>query len=418
MKRVWPSEVRGTLRAPASKSMVQRCIALGTLSEGVTTVAGATECDDVLAAIAAARGLGAQVSWARDEFRIRGPEVLRAGDLPCGESGLCLRSFAPIAALADGWSTLRASGSLARRPVGMIVEPLEALGAACRTAGGLPPVEVRGPLAGGRAVLEATVTSQVLTGLLLALPRAPGDSEVVVEGLTSRPYVEMTLDLLRQAGARIEAAPDRTWFHIPSHQRLAGRHWTAEGDFSGAAFLLVAGALGGEVTVEGLSTASRQADRRILEALVAAGASVETGPDRVVCRSRALHPFEFDCTDCPDLVPPLAALAAAIPGPSRLRGSFRLRHKESDRSATLRAALAAMGISAEDDGESLRVFGGRPRTGVLEAASDHRIAMAGAVAALRATGPVTIRGAECVSKSYPGFFQDLAHLGVRVEEVP
>jgi len=418
MKRVWPSEARGTCRAPSSKSIVQRCIALGVVSEGVTRIEAATLCDDVAAAIRAARGLGAELLSDGDGLEVRSPGMPRAGHFDCGESGLCLRSFAPIAALAEGRSVLRASGSLARRPVGMLEEPLRALSADCQTADGFPPVQVVGPMRGGRAVLDGALTSQVLTGLLMALPRAPTDSEIEVRNLASRPYVEMTMDLLRQAGVVVEAAPDLGRFQIPGGQRPRGRCWEAEGDWSGAAFLLVAGALGGPVRVHGLPSGSRQADRRILDALIAAGARVQAGPDHVLCEAGTLQAFDFDATDCPDLFPPLTALAAAIPGRSRIRGSRRLRHKESDRSASLRAAFLSLGVAIEDDGDSLEVSGGRLRGGTVRPAGDHRIAMAGAVAALRADAPVTIEDDGCVSKSYPGFFQDLGCLGVHIEEVP
>lgn len=417
MRSVWPSEVRGSVGVPSSKSAVQRLLAIGLLTEGVTEVAGVTFCEDVLATLEAVRVLGAEVRIEGHHIEVRGPGHPRPAEVRCRESGLCLRMMTPVAALAEGTTRLVAEGSLRSRPVADIAGPLAALGARCDTAGGLPPVTVSGPLAGGSAAISGRQTSQFVTGLLIALPRAPRDSFLQVAGLRSAPYVEMTLDLLGQAGARI-LREDMERFAIPGSQVYAPRRWTAEGDWSGAAFLLAAGALAGEVRLRGLSPSSLQGDRAVVEALAMAGAEVAWEGEELLCRRGSLRPFAFDATHCPDLVPPLAAVAACAPGVSVLRGSDRLHHKESDRVAALREAFGSLGIDVREEGDVLRIAGGRPAAGRVRTRGDHRIAMAAAVLGIAASGPVLLDDPGCVAKSYPGFFADLSSLGVRTEEVP
>ncbi|MBP7125718.1 3-phosphoshikimate 1-carboxyvinyltransferase, partial [Myxococcota bacterium] len=402
MRSVWPSEVRGSVGVPSSKSAVQRLLAIGLLTEGTSEVAGVTLCDDVLATIEAVRALGAEVRIDGHDIRIRGPGRPRPAEVPCRESGLCLRMMTPVAALVEGTTRLVAEGSLRSRPVADIVGPLEALGARGGTSGGLPPVTVSGPMEGGAAEISGRRTSQFVTGLLIALPRAPADSILRVDGLRSAPYVEMTIDLLGQAGARI-SRDGLERFVIPGSQAYVPRRWTAEGDWSGAAFLLAAGALAGEVRLRGLSPSSLQGDRAVVEALAMAGAEVAWDGEELLCRRGSLRPFSFDATHCPDLVPPLAAVAACAPGVSVLRGSDRLHHKESDRVAALREAFGSLGIDVREEGDVLRIAGGRPASGRVRTRGDHRIAMAAAVLGIAASGPVLLDDPGCVAKSYPGF---------------
>ena len=416
MKRVAPSRIDGSLAAPASKSVLQRLAALAVLTPGRTVVDGVSLCEDVRASLGVAAAMGVRVSWEAGRLLLDGPDRPVPGVLDCGESGLCLRMFAAVAALLPGPSVLQARGSLRGRPVSMLVEPLRALGVACDSRDGLPPVTVRGPFTGGRTTLRGDVSSQFLTGLLVALPRAAAGTVLDVVDLKSTPYVELTLDLVARAGATVVRDGFRR-FEIPGGQSYQPRSWVAEGDWSGAAFPLVAGALAGRARVGGLDPASRQADVRILDALRACGAGLQVGPDAVECRAVDLRAFEFDATDCPDLLPPLVALAAHCAGVSVLRGSARLRHKESDRSAALRGEFGRLGVTVEDDGEALRVRGGPVAGGQVSARGDHRIAMALAVAALAGRGPVDIDGDACVAKSWEGFFAALASLGAAVGEV-
>jgi 3-phosphoshikimate 1-carboxyvinyltransferase len=425
-------EAGGEVRAPASKSSMQRAAACALLAEdGGDAAAGASilrspsRSADCLAALGVAEALGALIEDRGDSIAVRGIGRPRAASGPggvlslsCGESGLCLRMFSPIAALFEGKVELAAEGSLRSRPVGMVPGPLRELGASCDTASGFPPVLVEGPLRGGRAKVDGRESSQLLTGLLVALPLAGRDSELVVEGLASRGYVDLTMDTMRAFGVEVERDPSYRRFTIPGRQAYRPADFSVEGDWSGAAFLLVAGAIaarGRPVAVEGLYASSHQPDRAILDALADAGAEVEIDraegeAGRVSAKRRVLAAFDFDATDCPDLFPPLACLAAACEGESRIKGVGRLRGKESDRAAALSQELGRLGARISIDGDEMAVRGGELHPGTVDSRGDHRIAMAGAVCALLAGGPVAIEGADCVAKSWPGFYEDLARI--------
>lgn len=439
---VEPSSLSGGVRAPASKSAMQRALACAAMAcggpaEGGPAAGGPAEgrasritnptwCADSLAAMEVARALGAAVSAEGDSVFVRGG--FRPGsepvDVSCGESGLCLRMFSAIASLRQGPVTLRAEGSLRRRPVGMLEEALRSLGTECATDGGLPPVRVRGPLRGGRVVVDGSESSQFLTGLLLALPMTGTDSVVSVRNLASRGYVDLTLDVMRAFGAEAERDGSFTEFRI-GRRPYAPTAYDVEGDWSGAAFLLVAGAIsggGGGVRVEGLSGDSSQPDRAVLDALAMAGARVEASDGGYVVRGGALRGFCFDATQCPDLFPPLVALASRCAGVTSLRGASRLRAKETDRAAALSGEFARLGLRVDVDGDLMTVqglgSGGRLTGGSVDARGDHRMAMAAAVAATAALASVTIEGAECVAKSWPGFFEALSSIGGRVSSWP
>lgn len=408
--RVAPGAVTGRLVAPASKSMMQRAVAVAALAHGTTRILRPTFCDDGLAALRVAEALGAEVGRSESSVTLRGRVREPFGDLDCGESGLCIRMFSPIAALWDRPMRLCASGSLAGRPVDMLEAPLRQLGVAVDSEGGLPPVRLHGPLRGGAVEVDGAVSSQFLTGLLLALPLTPQDSLVRVPRLTSRPYVRMTLQLARAFGVAIEAEDDLATFDIRGGQRYEARDYTVEGDWSSAAFPLVTGALAGRVTVQGLRLGSEQADRAVLEALALAGAEVAVTADEVCCSRRDLRAFDFDATQCPDLFPPLVALAAGCAGITELRGAGRLAHKESDRAAVLRVEFGKLGVRIEVEGDLMRIHGGSVMGGEVEARGDHRIAMAAATAALISRDGVAIHGEACVAKSYPDFFKRLEEL--------
>jgi 3-phosphoshikimate 1-carboxyvinyltransferase len=415
-KYVASSRIEGEVQAPPSKSLMVRAVAAAVLSEGrAVSLVNPSHCDDAEAALAIAAGLGADVR--RDAVRV----VVEAGVRPparilqCGESGLALRVFPAVAALGPGEFVFEGRGSLLRRPVGMIEAPLRSLGAVCETHLGYAPIRVRGPLRGGRTVVDAGLSSQALTGLLMALPRAEGDSEIVVPNIQSRAYVELTLDFLGRAGIEISGEVPGA-LCIPGGQAYERTEYVIEGDWSGAAFLLVAGALAGEITVRGLDPNSRQPDRAVREALEQCGAEVRVAPEGATARRRDLRAFPMDLTGAPDLFPPLVALACFCQGTTRLEGVDRLRYKESDRAAALMEEFGGLGAAIHLDGNALVVRGGSLRGGTAASRGDHRIAMALAVAGLRAEGEVGVEGARAVEKSYPGFFEDLAAVGGRIHE--
>jgi len=414
-KSIRPSEIKGIVRAPASKSMLQRAIAAALLSEGTTRILNPTYSNDALAALRVVEALGARVTAGKDVILIRGGMKPTGEVLDCGEAGLSIRMFSPIAALWHEALTLTGEGSLVTRPVSMIEEPLKQLGAVVTTTNGCPPLTVRGPLQGGEAEVDGSVSSQLLTGLLMALPRARGDSRLKVKDLKSTPYIDMTLDLLDRFGVVVEHTGYETFF-IKGNQTYSCEEYSVEGDWSGAAFLLTAGAVGGSVTVTGLDIASPQADRKILDALRAAGAGVKLSGNAVEVTKTELKGFEFDATHCPDLFPPLVVLACNCSGTTVLTGVERLVHKESNRAAVLEKEFSALGAVIRISGNRMEIDGVTLNGGVVDSHNDHRIAMAGAAAALNARGGVTVRGYECTAKSYPDFFDDLSRIGGDVYE--
>jgi len=415
-KSVQSSSVEGGVQAPPSKSVMQRITAAALLAEGRTTrIRNPSVCDDALAALRVAGELGAAIRATLGEVVVQGGLGPRGGELDCGESGLCLRLFTAVAALRPEELVLSGRGSLLRRPVDMVERPLRDLGAFCQTKDGFPPVRVRGPLAGGTAFVDGSTSSQFLSGLLIALPLAGRDSRLVVKNLKSRPYVDMTLQVLEAFSVRVRNE-NYEEFVVPGGQVYESADIEVEGDWSAAAALLVAGAIGGKLRVWGLRPDSVQADRRVLAALGAAGARVKVFGDGAEVEGGDLRAFSFDATDAPDLLPPLVALACHCAGTSSLAGASRLRQKESDRAAVLAEEFGRLGARIAVEGDIIEVRGGMLAGGEVHSGGDHRIAMALAAAALAARGTVAIDGAECVAKSYPRFFEDLASVGGRIDE--
>ncbi len=409
-KKILPSAVNGLLQAPPSKSVAQRAIAMAAMADGVSEIINPGNCDDVLAAIDVCKTLGADIRRQGEDLLIRGG--IRKPDSPlfCGESGLGMRMFAGIAASFTENVILTGTGSLLKRPMQVVVESLKPLGVSCTTSEGYPPIGVKGPLKGGKVNIDGTSGSQVLTGILMASPYAMSDTLLTVNGLKSKPYIDLTLEVMHAFG--VEVSNDNyANFFIPNSQQYKACRFRVEGDWSGAAFMLVAGAIAGKVTLTGLNPRSLQADKKIVEVLKLAGARLVQESGKITTEKTDMKGFTFDATDCPDLFPPLVSLAAHCSGTSRISGIHRLRTKESDRAASLMETFGKMGIEIDLEGDCMIVEGGTIHPAEIHSHGDHRIAMAGAVAALAGSGAICIEGAESVNKSYPGFFNDLAKIG-------
>ena len=410
---VYPSTLGGSVKAPASKSMMQRAIAAAMLSNGKCVIYNPSYCADSLAAINIISSLGAKTERLPDKLIIESGGGLKETTLNCGESGLAIRMFSPIAALFDEEITLTGANTLKKRPMNIITDALSELGVECLSEGGFLPIRVKGTLQGGSIKIDGSLSSQLLTGLLMALPLAKNDSEIIVNNLKSRPYIDMTIQLLNDFGITI-INNDYSVFHIPANQKYIPRDYTVEGDWSGGAFLLVAGAINGKITVSGLQQSSAQSDKDILTALKEAGAKMDITDDSVTVEPAALKPFTFDATHSPDLFPPLATLAAYCNGESVIKGVSRLIHKESNRAEAIVNEFSKLGIKIIIEGDTMKITGGKPTGGNVESHDDHRMAMAMAVTAVSASGKVCIKESQCVVKSYPDFFDDLKMLGGRV----
>lgn len=413
-KLVKPSQVNGNIAAPPSKSIAQRAIALALLANGTSEILNPGTSADVRAAITVCGKFGATISQFDNHLEIEGGITHPYMPICCGESGLGIRMFSAIAATLNEPVTLTGIGTLPTRPMAIVEETIKALGASCKTHNGYIPLEVWGPLKGGIARVDGTLSSQVLTGVLMASPLAKTDTTILVNNLQSKPYIDLTIEAMKAFGIEVENI-DYKEFRIKGNQSYTPTKLKVEGDWSGAAFLLVAGAIAGSIKVENLNPASKQADRAIIEALMWAGAKVSIQEQFIEVSTQELNAFHFDATHCPDLFPPLVALAAHCEGESRILGVSRLRAKESDRAVTLQQEFKKLGINIEVEGELMRVFGGRAMGGRITSHGDHRIAMACAIAALATNGDVEIEGAECVTKSYPKFFEDLAAAGANIQ---
>ena len=412
-RSVPPGEIQGELTPPCSKSYAQRALAAALLAEGESTLRNIELCDDTRSAMRCIEALGADVTVVDPHtLKIRGGLAPRGRTLHVGESGLSTRLFTPIAALAGVPLRIEGEGTLLRRPMTMMIAPLRQLGVEVRHRDGFLPFDVCGPLHSATVEVDGSVSSQFITGLLLALPLARRDTSLHVRGAVSTPYLDMTLDTAARFGIEISQR-DYEEFYIPGRQRYRSTYFSIEGDWSAAAMLLVAGATAGEVTVRNVSMLSKQADTAICTALVRAGAAVINEEDSVTALHRPLRAFEFDATNCPDLFPALAALAAAADGVSVIRGTSRLEYKECNRSEAIREEYAKLGIEVDTSEEDLmKIRGGKVRAARTQSHGDHRMAMSLAVAALRSDEAVEIEGAESVAKSYPGFFEDLEHIRV------
>ena len=399
--------IAGSITAPASKSYAQRAVAAALLAGGETTLTHLDLCNDTRAALDVARRLGASVSHEGTTYTIRGGLNPVSTKLNIGESGLATRLFTPIASLCHMPITINGEGSILRRPIEMMEEPLQALGVEVISNGGYLPISVKGPMRGGEIHVDGSLSSQFITGLLMTLPLSPNDTVLHEENLKSRPNVDMTIDLAARFGVAIEHN-NYEQFYIAGGQHYTPCTYNIEGDWSGASCLLVAGATAGSITIRNLNHISLQADLAIIEALARAGAEIITTNSSVTVHGGPLHAFEFDATDCPDLFPALAALAASCEGTSVLTGTQRLTYKESNRAKTIAEVFGRLGIGVDlSEENTMRITGGPVSSAVVDSHNDHRIAMAAAVAALSSDDSVVIEGADAADKSYPNFWNDL-----------
>lgn len=415
-KSISLGSVKGVITPPSSKSYAQRAIALSLLAEGRTILRNIEFCKDTRSALKCIEALGARVEMLDDStLAIEGGLNPVSNTLYVGESGLATRLFTPVASLNRTPITIEGEGTLLYRPMEMMIEPLRKLGVTVRDGGGFLPIEVQGPIHGGELRVDGSISSQFITGLLLALPLAEEDTTLYVDSPVSTPYIDMTIDTARRFGVEImHNEGDYTQFFIEGGQHYTPTDLSIEGDWSGAASMLVAGAIAGEVTVKNISTLSKQADTAICRALERAGAGIIIEQDSITVSKRDLRGFEFDATNAPDLFPALAALAATAEGESVIIGTDRLRHKESDRAETIRREYEKLGIEVDiSEKNIMRIRGGEIRPATTFSHNDHRIAMSIATSALRCKGEVIIEQAECVEKSYPTFFEDLESIILR-----
>ncbi len=416
---VHPSQLRGRIRVPSSKSAMQRILAAAMIRRGQTVIWNPGQSADDLAALRCIRALGAQVELHSTHWIVMGRGIHpTSSELDCGESGLSIRMFTPLAALAAYPMRITGQGSLANRPMHFFEQVLPKLGVQVTLQDGRLPIQLNGPMRASDISVDGSLSSQFLTGLLMAYAALQANGvSIEVRNLKSRPYVDLTLQILQRAGLPVPLNENYQRFvfcgDVP-RDASDTLEISVEGDWSGASFWLAAAPFAEGIELEGLDPSSVQADRAMLPLLISTEQSHATS-GALMLLPRKMEPFDFEATDCPDLFPPLVALAAHIKGTSIIRGVHRLAHKESDRAKALVTEYAKLGLSVEVVEDVLKVHGGGElRAGEVYAHGDHRIAMSLAVAALRASGPVQIVGAESVHKSYPAFWSHLQSLGAIV----
>lgn len=413
---ITPAKLSGTIPAIASKSDAHRLLILAALSQGETRLSMEQRSEDIDATIDCLRALGALIEVLPDGVLVRGIEQPNENPLlDCGESGSTFRFLLPVAAALCESARFTGGGRLPERPIGELMTVMQAHGVAFSAE--RLPFSSSGRLAGGAFSLPGNVSSQYLTGLLLALPLVAQNSEITLTTrLESAAYVDITLHALKRFGVRVSV--ENGVYAVSGGQTLQSPgECRVDGDWSNAAFFLAAGALGKPVTLTGLHLDSPQGDKAILDALRKFGALVETATDTVTVSPANLIGCTIDVSETPDLLPILAVLGAGASGETRLVNAARLRLKESDRLASVSAMLRALGGRVEEQPDALVITGGRLAGGTVESCRDHRIAMSAAIAAILCESSVTILGADAVKKSYPAFYHDLNQLGGHVDVV-
>jgi 3-phosphoshikimate 1-carboxyvinyltransferase len=406
--QVLPKIVKGKIVVPASKSDAQRAIIAASLANGKSKISNCGTSEDVLHVLKACELLGAKVeSIGSDSYIISGGKYVNVTELNVGESGLAIRLLTPIVATQNYKTLLNGKGSLLKRPLIYFEENLPKMNVEVKSTNGFLPIEVQGPLKGGTYTVDGSQSSQYVSGLLMALPLVDDASDLSVEELASKPYVQMTLNTLEKFGIRIEN-DNFNRFLIAGKQQYIPCDYQVEGDWSAASYWLVAAALGAEITISGLSMASLQADKNMLDALIVAGCNLQFSSDGISVKGNEKKAFQFDATHCPDLFPALVSFAAFCPGISVISGVKRLKNKESDRGVALKTEFEKLGILIELREDEMYIHGGNTIEGcIVHSHNDHRIAMCLAIVGLFSEKGITIENSDAVAKSYPDFWKDL-----------
>ncbi len=449
---IQPSILSGTIHAPASKSSMQRACAAALVRKGKSIIHNPGTSNDDKAALAIIKEMGCEWSIENNELTIdssnafihsrlsaldSGPRTpdSRPLTINCGESGLSIRMFTPIVALSKNKITINGEGSLLKRPMDFFDEILPQLNVDVNSNQGKLPLQITGPLVPKNIEIDGSLSSQFLTGLLMAYSASLNPSEggtsvpelqresvsIKVTNLKSKPYVDLTLKVMQDFGLLVPENKNYEEFVFNDANSLippsgGGGAYTVEGDWSGAAFLLVAGAIAGNIVVKGLDINSTQADKKILEALQDCGCIlfISDSEINVSYPPSGVRGFHFNATDCPDLFPPLVALASYCNGTTVIEGVSRLAHKESNRALTLQEEFAKMGVEIKLQDDLMMIRGNSVKGAKVHSRHDHRIAMACAVAALKAEGATLIEEAEAINKSYPDFYEHIKSLGASV----
>ena len=399
-----PGRLSGRVEAPPSKSVAHRLLICASLAKGESVIKRISASKDMQATIGCMKALGADIRLQGDTAYIRGIETpSERGTLDCCESGSTLRFLIPVALALGVNATFTGEGRLPKRPITPFLEALPSHGAGFNYENTMP-FSVSGRLTSGRYEIRGDISSQFITGLLLALPLLHGDSEIVITtALESKPYIDITIGAMKEFGVAVTQKGNS--FLIKGDQAYQPRELAAEGDYSQAAFFEVANALGAEIEISGLNVNSYQGDKKIVEIT-----------KEIVYNN--MSGFDIDVSDIPDLVPVLAVLGCFLNGKSYIRNAARLRIKECDRLHAMAVSLNACGGRVEETEDELIIEGvGRLKGGEVPDFNDHRIPMAMSIAPMMSDGHIIIQGAQSVAKSYPDYWEVYRSLGGVVKEI-
>lgn len=407
-----PFVPNGTVNVPPSKSDVHRAIICAAMANGVSRISPVALSNDIKATIGCIKALGAEAVLENNVLKVDGTNMYKnkTALLDCGESGSTLRFFIPIAAVGNINATFVGKGKLPQRPIGIFTEALPKAGTVCKTEGGLP-LEIKGQLKSGIFEIPGNVSSQFITGLLLALPILEGDSEIVLTSpLESVGYIAMTIRTMKQFGVNIQAT-EKGW-HIKGGQSYKTCDYTTDGDWSQAAFFMVLGAVSGKVTVKGVAKDSTQGDKKCTEILARFGAKVTQLDNEVTVEKGKLKAITIDASQIPDLVPVLSVCAAFAEGTTKIINAERLRIKECDRLKATAELLNNLGGKVKELSDGLEITGvSSLKGGNVNGYNDHRIVMSAAVCAARSDEDITATFAMSINKSYPDFYIDYNSIG-------
>lgn len=407
-----PFVPNGTVNVPPSKSDVHRAIICAAMANGVSRISPVALSNDIKATIGCIKALGADAVLENNVLTVDGTNMYKnkTALLDCGESGSTLRFFIPIAAVGNINATFVGKGKLPQRPIGIFTEALPKAGTVCKTEGGLP-LEIKGQLKSGIFEIPGNVSSQFITGLLLALPILEGDSEIVLTSpLESVGYIAMTIRTMKQFGVNIQAT-ENGW-HIKGGQTYKSCNYTTDGDWSQAAFFMVLGAVSGKITVKGVAKDSTQGDKKCAEILARFGAKVTQLDNEVTVEKGELKAITIDASQIPDLVPVLSVCAAFADGTTKIINAERLRIKECDRLKATAELINNLGGKVKELSDGLEITGvSSLKGGNVNGYNDHRIVMSAAVCAARSDEDITATFAMSINKSYPDFYIDYNSIG-------
>jgi len=399
---------KGEIKANTSKSYLQRAIVVAAIAKGETTLRNCDESNDVVAVKSVITELGALVKG-KETLSINPVKfgVTKNVKVNVGESGLALRMLASVTTLFNTNIEIDGQGSLLNRPIQPIIEALILAGVDVEHNKGNLPIRIKSGIKNNTINLDGSFSSQTISGFLITLPLLSFDSVLNVTNLVSKPYIDMTLEVVKQFGVHIENN-NYQQFVIKGNQSYKGSNYVIEGDWSGVANHLVGAAISGEITISNINPNSKQSDVAILQAIKKFGAKVEESENSIYIKQNENNVFEFDATDCPDIFPPLILLASMAKGQSKIIGTNRLIHKESNRLETILETFRKLNVVVESKDNYLIVEGVNSFSGgTFDSFNDHRIAMVLAVAATKSNENIVIKNALAVNKSYPKFFDDI-----------